>query len=1082
MLSVYNEITFEDIDGGVWKQGWNIEYQTSQWSNTNKLNVIVIPHSHNDPGWLMTFEEYFNSKTKDILNTIVNALNEKENRKFVWAETSYLSLWWSQASVSMKDKMRRLIANGQLEIVTGGWVMNDEANTHYYSMIEQMIEGHEWLRANIDKNIVPANGWSIDPFGYSPTMAYLLKQIGFKNMLIQRVHYRIKKYLAQSKKLEFFWSQLWDRSEDKNSKIFTHVMPFYSYDVPHTCGPDPSICCQFDFRRMIDMSMSCPWGKPPVEINSQNVEHRHVNLFLFLNFNLKSSFILFRAQMLLDQYRKKNQLYDHNVVLVPLGDDFRYTSEKEAQAQYQNYEQLMDYMNSREDWNVNIKFGTLKDYFDLVREKKQINEMPVLSGDFFTYADRNDHYWSGYYTSRPLYKRLDRTVEYYLRTAEILYSFANLHELKIKKEGGFDEGQLYKKLLVARRNLGLFQHHDGITGTAKTAVNNDYGAKLLESIKNSQLIIKRAIEFMLSIKSSSGVENKEFLIVDDARLSHDDLTTRNVLKFGSEAKERRIYVFNSNEHKRIDVVTVHIDTPFIELYDDKNVLITDSYQVNLLWSKQQVDQLYGQHENDVYELLVQMELNPFEIKCVTIKSVDNKIDKSKWAKNTIISYSEVNPSQISVVTKKLEEKGLDKSILELVQSTNYKSEMIEVNAGSSFNAYFDAKNGLLRKLVNTNSKEEFKIHVKVVYYGVTHNREKSGGKKIFKIGYIYFLNQNSILLAYLFLPDGPAKEISYDTKWIHLEAGLVRNRVCTNLGVLLQCAELYPLKATKLNEEIPAVGIWNLADIRGQSNFELAINMQTDINNSDFYTDLNSFQFIRRKTYNKIPLQANVYPMPSGAYIQDSKLRLTALTTQTLGVNSLQKSQLEIFLDRRLQQDDNRGLEQPVLDNKLTSSRFVLTFEKTKQVDEHLVQPNLNILMKLFDLQHPLTALIPTVNDDTFSKLPTRLNLIETGNQMPCDVRVLNIRTMQTQDEKASNSIGLILHRIGFNCESSVSSCDMNSKFSLKDLFSFTSINEAKKTHLTFLNNPENTELVTDSKSFVELVAPMEIQAFRLVF
>ena len=70
--------------------------------------------------------------------------------------------------------------------------------------------------------------------------------------------------------------------------------------------------------------------------------------------------------MLLDQYRKKAQLYRTNVLFIQLGDDFRYRTTHEARLQFDNYDKLFAYMNQRTDWNVQVSFSSYCDLRNLV--------------------------------------------------------------------------------------------------------------------------------------------------------------------------------------------------------------------------------------------------------------------------------------------------------------------------------------------------------------------------------------------------------------------------------------------------------------------------------------------------------------------------------------------------------------------------------------------------------------------------------------------------------------------------------------------------------------------------------------------
>ncbi|KAJ8339384.1 hypothetical protein SKAU_G00361700 [Synaphobranchus kaupii] len=258
----------------------------------------------------------------------------------------------------------------------------------------------------------------------------------------------------------------------------------------------------------------------------------------------------------------------------------------------------------------------------------------------------------------------------------------------------------------------------------------------------------------------------------------------------------------------------------------------------------------------------------------------------------------------------------------------------------------------------------------------------------------------------------------------------------------------------------------------------------SDLNSSDrFFTDLNGFQIQPRKTMPKLPLQANFYPMTTMAYIQNTSARLTLLSGQSLGVASLKSGQLEAIMDRRLMQDDNRGLGQGIQDNKITANSFRLLLEKRSQLDESekarpVSYPSLLSHVSSMYLNHPLIPMATSLDFETLSLSP----FSPLASSLPCDVHMVNLRTIQSKKEGVgpSDEAALILHRRGFDCEFSNRNTGLlcmttRGKILVEKLFSELTVGSITPVSLSLMHTSDRGR----SPKEIQL-KPMEVSTYRV--
>ncbi|XP_046950805.1 lysosomal alpha-mannosidase isoform X1 [Lynx rufus] len=430
-------------------------YETCPMVHPDMLNVHLVAHTHDDVGWLKTVDQYFYGIHNDvqhagvqyILDSVISSLLVEPTRRFIYVEIAFFSRWWHQQTNATQEVVRDLVRQGRLEFANGGWVMNDEAATHYGAIIDQMTLGLRFLEDTFGEDGRPRVAWHIDPFGHSREQASLFAQMGFDGLFFGRLDYQDKRVREENLGLE----QVWRASASLKppvADLFTSVLPNI-YNPPEKLCWD-TLCADKPFVE----------DRRSPEYNAEEL----VNYFLQLA-------------------TAQGQHFRTNHTIMTMGSDFQYEN---ANMWFRNLDRLIQLVNAQQQANgsrVNVLYSTPACY--LWELNKANLTWSVKQDDFFPYADGPHQFWTGYFSSRPALKRYERLSYNFLQVCNQLEALAG-PAANVGPYGSGDSAPLNEAMAV-------LQHHDAVSGTSKQHVADDYARQLAAGWDPCEVLLSNAL-------------------------------------------------------------------------------------------------------------------------------------------------------------------------------------------------------------------------------------------------------------------------------------------------------------------------------------------------------------------------------------------------------------------------------------------------------------------------------------------------------------------------------------------------------------------------------------------------------------
>ena len=165
-----------------------------------------------------------------------------------------------------------------------------------------------------------------------------------------------------------------------------------------------------------------------------------------------------------------------------------------AEVQYNFFDNITDvFKNHSQGSKFRFQYSSVDEYFKAIFKKQQELkfEWPTYTSDFFPYNGYHmAHYWTGFYTSRPSFKKLIRDFTAQTQALDTYYTLELFSKMIKGNKVEFDSYNISHSTIIKSTNewVATATHHDTITGTSPSyVIQNETSTALDKAMTNARI-------------------------------------------------------------------------------------------------------------------------------------------------------------------------------------------------------------------------------------------------------------------------------------------------------------------------------------------------------------------------------------------------------------------------------------------------------------------------------------------------------------------------------------------------------------------------------------------------------------------